>query len=184
MIMVIEIYHFGGSDMNKKQFFSTALLMIAILLLSACSATKDSVNVTQATSLPPADEHKFLDTRLTETDYHHVMYGVFEDIHTLIGDEEVVVTAIRPVNKGGVDYDGYGWRTAFASTELFEDIGMETYISDDGTKSWIASSATKPRYWKLTMANCADGGGFVHLPEFIISAEEVDVDEIPSWGGA
>lgn len=168
--------------MNKKQFFVTALLLITILL-SACSAAKDSANVTQATSLPPADEHGFLDTRLAESDYHHVMYGVFEDIHTLIGDKEVVVTAIRPVNNGGVDYAEYGFRTAFASSELFKDIGMETYVSDTGATHWITLSGVKPRYWKLTMANSADGGGFVSLPEFILSAEEVSVNDIPLWTG-
>lgn len=155
-----------------------AFIIAMLLVLSACGKTGDNANA------QPVSEYEFLDTRLAKVDYSHTMYGVFEDIHTLIGDENVVVAAIRPVNKGGANYDDYGWRTAFASSELFEDIGMETYISDDGTKSWIASSATKPRYWKLTMANCADGGGFVNLPEFIISAEEVDVDEIPSWGGA
>ena len=61
---------------------------------------------------------------------------------------------------------------------------METYISDvDGTRSWRTLSATEPRYWKLTMANSADGGGFVRLPEFILSAEEVNADDIPVWGG-
>ncbi len=169
--------------MNKKKFFPTALLLITILLLSACSATKVSANVTRPTSLPPADEHEFLDTRLTESDHNYVMYGVFVDIHTLVGDKEVVVTAIQPVNKGGIDYDEYGFRTAFASTELFEDIGMETYVSDTGATHWITLSGVKPRYWKLTMANSADGGGFVHLPEFILSAEEVGVNDIPLWAG-
>lgn len=166
--------------MSKKKFSSTALLLAFILiLLSACSTTKD----TQSTSLPPADEHESLDTRLTASDYSHVMYGVFWDIHTLIDNDEVVVTSIQPVNKGGVDYAEYGFRTAFASSELFKDIGMETYVSDTGATEWRTLSGIKPRYWKLTMANNADGGGFVRLPEFILSAEEVSVNDIPQWSG-
>ncbi len=168
--------------MNKKVSLLTAMLLVAIFLLSACSApsskTSDSANA------QPADKYEFLDARLARTDYSYVIYGVLEDIHTLIGDDEVVVTAIRPVNKGGVDFDDYGIRTAFASSELFENIGMETYISDtDGTKKWITLSVSEPRYWKLTMANCDDGGGFIDLPEFILSAEEVNIDDIPQWDG-
>lgn len=176
--------------MSKKVSFLTALLLVTILLLSACSVPSGKTNKNdganaQSASSQFADEYEFLDARLAKTDYSHVMYGVFVDIHTLIGDNEVVITAIQPVNKGGMDYDDYGFRTAFASSELFEDIGMETYVSEtDGTKCWITLSAVEPRYWKLTMANSADGGGFIHLPEFILSAEEIDVDDIPLWGGA
>ena len=175
--------------MSKKVSFLAVILLVTILLLSACSApgktdNDDNNANAQSASSQFADEYEFLDARLAKTDYSHVMYGVFVDIHTLIGDNEVVVTAIQPVNKGGTNYDDYGFRTAFASSELFEDIGMETHISDtDGTRYWMTISAVEPRYWKLTMANSADGGGFIHLPEFILSAEEINVDDIPLWGG-
>lgn len=171
---------FGGFPMSKKFFVVT--LLVVILLLSACSTRKANDN--DADVAQSTEKYEFLDVRLAEADSSHVMYGVFIDIHTLIGNNEVVVTAIQPVNKGGVDYDDYGFRTAFAPSELLEDIGMETYISDvDGTRSWGTLSATEPRYWKLTMASSADGGGFVRLPEFILSVEEVNVDDIPVWGG-
>ena len=157
--------------MSKKVSFLAVILLVTILLLSACSApgktdNDDNNANAQSASSQFADEYEFLDARLAKTDYSHV------------------VTAIQPVNKGGTNYDDYGFRTAFASSELFEDIGMETHISDtDGTRYWMTISAVEPRYWKLTMANSADGGGFIHLPEFILSAEEINVDDIPLWGG-
>ena len=171
--------------MNKKTFVTT--LLAVTLLLSGCSTCKANDNdadVAQSTVAQSTEKYEFLDVRLAKGKRSHVMYGVFENIQTLIGNNEVVVTSIEPVNKGGVYYEDYGWRTALAPSELFEDIGMETFIFDvDGTRRWetLYYTTAEPRYWKLTMANCADGNAFNHLPEFILSIEEVNVDDIPEW---
>ena len=69
--------------MNKKVTF-IATLLIVILLLSACSTRKANDN--DADVAQSASEHEFLDVRLAEADDSHVMYGVFIDIHTLIGN--------------------------------------------------------------------------------------------------
>ena len=104
-------------------------------------------------------------------DYIYDCWGRIHDVVPIAGCDYSVM-AVEPVKQGGEYYEEYGWRTYFISNEVLEGMGEIVY-------------GDEAKIWKITAKSCDEGGGYVHLPEFIISTEPVtSLEAIPVGYGA
>ncbi len=98
-------------------------------------------------------------------------WGRIHDVVPIAGCDYSIM-AVEHVKQGGEYYEEYGWRTYFIPNEVLEKMGEIVY-------------GDEAKIWKITAKDCDESGGFVRLPELIISAEPVEsVEDIPEGYGA
>ncbi len=180
----------------KRNFFGVLVILIVfVLTLSACSGASaedmaENTTIAEAAAENPThqstgenlgDENRTLNTYLTMQDWDYVVYGELHDIHTLVGNTDIAVGSFWPILHGGEYSKYYGYQTVFINVETLKDIGRESFVDENGVRSWYDKFDTY--YYQFTMRNCEDGGGNVELPGFITDIKRISVDDIPVWGG-
>lgn len=168
---------------EKEKAFAMLLVTLLVMFFIAtvsfgvgratANSDRESVDSDQksVSSSIQADENSIQVNLHFTDDYIYECWGRIQQVEPLAGCDYSVM-AVQPVKRGGEYYEEYGWRTYYISNEILKGMGEITY-------------GDEAKVWKITAKDCDESGGFVHLPELIISAESVEsVEDIPEGYGA
>lgn len=172
--------HHGVSNTPILIAQTVTMIMVAMLIFQMSNIAKKTTAANEAATKPSSSSS----VTVTPDNYTYTVYGQFHQLSTIQGGNGYYgLAAFEPYtcSKDGIRYyEEYGWRSCYVPLEALREISNPIDPEDPSSGFYDPS---EERYFKVEMANEANGGGYISLPSVVLKVEEITARDIPAWSG-